>query len=102
MKVTPVSLHVSENIGDVIGEIIEGEKTDVVLTLAHSAGAGMHHSFMIALAEALAHHHIATLRFNFPFMERKKKTRCSGCGSSLHRVGYSNGSIYISGQTTLC
>lgn len=72
MKVTPVKLHVSESIGDVSGEIIEGEKTEVVLTLAHGAGAGMHHSFMIALAEALAHHNITTLRFNFPFMEKTK------------------------------
>ena len=72
MKVTPVKLHVSESIGDVSGEIIEGEKTEVVLTLAHGAGAGMNHSFMIALAEALAHHHITTLRLNFPFMEKKK------------------------------
>ncbi len=72
MKVTPVKLHVSESIGDVSGEIIEGEKTEVVLTLAHGAGAGMNHSFMIALAEALAHHNITTLRFNFPFMEKKK------------------------------
>ncbi len=72
MKVTPVKLHVSESIGDVSGEIIEREKTEVVLTLAHGAGAGMDHSFMIALAEALAHHHITTLRFNFPFMEKKK------------------------------
>ncbi len=72
MKVTAIHLHVSESIGDVSGEIIEGEKTDVVLTLAHGAGAGMHHSFMVSLAEALAHHHITTLRFNFPFMEKKK------------------------------
>ncbi|MCE2994327.1 MAG: alpha/beta family hydrolase [Cyclobacteriaceae bacterium] len=72
MKVTPVNLHVSDSIGNVSGEIIEGEKTEVVLTLAHGAGAGMNHSFMIALAEALAHHHITTLRFNFPFMEKKR------------------------------
>jgi len=72
MKVTPINLHVSESIGEVSGEIIEGEKTEVVLTLAHGAGAGMNHSFMIGLAEALAQHHISTLRFNFPFMEKKK------------------------------
>ncbi|MBI3220403.1 MAG: dienelactone hydrolase family protein [Bacteroidetes bacterium] len=72
MKVTPINLHVSDSIGDVSGEIMEGEKTNAVLTLAHGAGAGMNHSFMIALADALALHHITTLRFNFPFMEKKK------------------------------
>ena len=42
------------------------------MTLAHGAGTGMHHSFMIALANTLAENGIATLRFNFPFMENKK------------------------------
>lgn len=40
---------------------------------AHGAGAGMAHPFMTALAEALARHGIATLRFQFPSMERGLK-----------------------------
>jgi predicted alpha/beta-hydrolase family hydrolase len=40
---------------------------------AHGAGAGMHHSFMAALASALAARGIASLRFNFPFMEQGSK-----------------------------
>ena len=36
---------------------------------AHGAGAGMTHSFMEEVAIALAARGIATLRFNFPFME---------------------------------
>ncbi|TFY97460.1 alpha/beta family hydrolase [Ramlibacter rhizophilus] len=39
------------------------------LVLAHGAGAGMQHPFMEALATALAAQGIATLRFQFPFME---------------------------------
>ena len=42
------------------------------MTLAHGAGAGMHHSFMVTLAQSLAEENIATLRFNFPFTENKK------------------------------
>jgi predicted alpha/beta-hydrolase family hydrolase len=42
------------------------------MTLAHGAGAGMNHSFMVKLAGSLAEARIATLRFNFPFTENKK------------------------------
>jgi len=42
------------------------------MTLAHGAGAGMNHSFMVSLAKSLAEEDIATLRFNFPFTEQKK------------------------------
>jgi uncharacterized protein len=38
--------------------------------LAHGAGAGMAHPFMQAVAEGLAHRAIATLRYEFPYMER--------------------------------
>ncbi|MEO5670370.1 MAG: alpha/beta family hydrolase [Ramlibacter sp.] len=40
---------------------------------AHGAGAGMNHSFMAATAKGLAERGIATLRFQFPYMERKSK-----------------------------
>ncbi|MGJ5175481.1 alpha/beta family hydrolase [Bradyrhizobium oligotrophicum] len=37
---------------------------------AHGAGAGMTHAFMIQAAESLAARGIATLRFQFPYMEK--------------------------------
>jgi predicted alpha/beta-hydrolase family hydrolase len=40
------------------------------LVLAHGAGAGMNHPFMADLAEALAGRGVATLRYQFPFMEQ--------------------------------
>jgi uncharacterized protein len=40
------------------------------LVLAHGAGAGMSHPFMIAAAAGLYHRGIATLRYQFPYMER--------------------------------
>ncbi len=43
------------------------------LVLAHGAGAGMGHPAMTALAGGLAERGIATLRYNFPFMERGSK-----------------------------
>jgi predicted alpha/beta-hydrolase family hydrolase len=41
--------------------------------LAHGAGAGMTHPFMTAVAVELARRGIATLRYQFPYMERRSK-----------------------------
>jgi predicted alpha/beta-hydrolase family hydrolase len=38
--------------------------------LAHGAGAGMEHPFMTAMAVGLAERGVATLRYQFPYMER--------------------------------
>jgi len=38
--------------------------------LAHGAGAGMAHPFMAAVANGLAERRIATLRYQFPYMEQ--------------------------------
>jgi predicted alpha/beta-hydrolase family hydrolase len=40
---------------------------------AHGAGAGMAHPFMEAVAAGLAARGIATLRYQFPYMERRAK-----------------------------
>jgi len=41
--------------------------------LAHGAGAGMAHSFMAAVADGLAERQVATLRYQFPYIERGSK-----------------------------
>ncbi|MGH7536180.1 MAG: alpha/beta hydrolase family protein, partial [Gemmatimonadales bacterium] len=41
--------------------------------LAHGAGAGMRHRFLEAMAAALAERGMATLRYNFPYMEAGAK-----------------------------
>ncbi|WP_354336724.1 alpha/beta hydrolase family protein [Variovorax paradoxus] len=46
---------------------------DACLVLAHGAGAGMAHPFMNAVAEGLAQRRIATLRYQFPYMEQGRK-----------------------------
>lgn len=43
------------------------------LVLAHGAGAGMTHPFMAAVADGLLARGIATLRFQFPFMEASSR-----------------------------
>lgn len=41
--------------------------------LAHGAGAGMKHPFMAAVAKGLADRNIATLRYQFPYMDKGSK-----------------------------
>jgi predicted alpha/beta-hydrolase family hydrolase len=41
--------------------------------VAHGAGAGMTHPFMTAIANGLAERGIATLRYQFPYMEQGSK-----------------------------
>ena len=72
MKTRSLSLSVSPEIGNVSAELMMPGKPICMLTLAHGAGAGMHHDFMVMISKALAEREIATLRFNFPFMENKK------------------------------
>jgi len=67
-----LTIFVSPEKGNVSAEYVLPENCICIITLAHGAGAGMNHSFMVALANALAEKGIATLRFNFPFMEKKK------------------------------
>jgi len=44
------------------------------LVVAHGAGAGMDHPFMAGFARAIAEHGVATLRFNFPYIERGRRS----------------------------
>ena len=46
---------------------------NVCYVLAHGAGAGMSHPFMAAGADGLAERDIATLRYQFPYMEDGSK-----------------------------
>jgi uncharacterized protein len=72
MNTRSISLQVSDTIGTVSAEYTLPEKSNSIMTLAHGAGAGMDHAFMVSLASGLAAAGIATLRFNFPFTEHKK------------------------------
>ncbi len=44
-----------------------------LLVLAHGAGAGMNHPFMENLARALVAVNVATLRYQFPYMEERRR-----------------------------
>src|SRR5271165_2483687 len=52
------------------GLLLVPAEATCMYVLAHGAGAGMRHPFMTAVAEGLASRGIATLRYQFPYMER--------------------------------
>lgn len=54
-------------------ELADTERCDALMVFAHGAGAGMQHAFMTRMAGALLDAGIATLRFQFPYMERGRK-----------------------------
>jgi len=72
MKTKSLSLKISPAIGTVSAECFIPPKSKCIMILAHGAGAGMHHPFMITLSRSLSEAGISTMRFNFPFMENKK------------------------------
>ena len=49
------------------------EASKACLVLAHGAGAGMTHKFMSAAADELAARGVATLRYQFPYMEQASR-----------------------------
>ena len=59
--------------GEVSAILLRPLHAGCLLVLAHGAGAGMRHSFMEEMAEELAGAGVATLRFNFPYMEQRRK-----------------------------
>ena len=55
---------------EVSGLLIAPASARAGYVLAHGAGVGMRHSFMTAVAKLLAERNLATLRYQFPYMER--------------------------------
>lgn len=72
MTPDPVAIDLGEDRA-VSGLWMKPEDAAAVLVLAHGAGAGMTHKSMTAIAEGLAQRRVATLRYNFPYMERGSK-----------------------------
>jgi predicted alpha/beta-hydrolase family hydrolase len=61
-----------EGAGDVSAVLDRPKDFQFLLVLAHGAGAGMHHPFLQRLCEELNGAEIATLRYQFPYMERRR------------------------------
>lgn len=62
-----------EGAGEVSALLLRPADAEALLVLAHGAGAGMRHAFMEDVAAALAAHRVATLRYQFPYMEEGRR-----------------------------
>ena len=72
MTPNPITIQL-EGGADVSGLWLAPPKPKAAYVFAHGAGAGMAHKSMAAIAEGLAERGIATLRYNFLYMERGSK-----------------------------
>lgn len=65
-----LELEVGGEAGRVSALLLRPASARTLLVLGHGAGAGMTHPFMAGIAEALADRGVATLRYQFPYLER--------------------------------
>ena len=109
----PIAVSVDGH-GTVSALLLAPPDASACYVFAHGAGAGMAHSFMASLAEALAERRIATLRFNFPAMERGSRrpdappvahaaVRAMGEHIARRRIGWreqqrGNGALSVDGH----
>jgi len=71
---TPKSVTIAvDETHRVSGLLLAPKAARACYVLAHGAGAGMAHPFMTAIAEGLSERGIATLRYQFPYMEQGGK-----------------------------
>jgi len=61
-------LAIAHGSGSLPGLLIRPPSARWLYVLAHGAGAGMRHAFLVDIAEALAEREIATLRWELPYM----------------------------------
>jgi predicted alpha/beta-hydrolase family hydrolase len=72
MKTVELKIEVGKS-GTVSALLIRPESAHACYVFAHGAGAGMRHASMEAIASGLAERGIATLRYQFPYMEKGSK-----------------------------
>jgi predicted alpha/beta-hydrolase family hydrolase len=68
-----LAIAVGDGAGQVSGLLARPDDAQALYVLAHGAGAGMRHPFLERMAERLGDHAIATLRYQFPYMERRAR-----------------------------
>jgi predicted alpha/beta-hydrolase family hydrolase len=68
------SLRVDTVKGPVSGRYARPRSPLATIVVAHGAGAGMDHPFMVGFARACLEEGLATMRFNFPYLESGRRS----------------------------
>lgn len=69
----PKTVKIAVGSGQVSGLLLTPQSPRAGYVFAHGAGAGMAHAFMEAVAQELAERGVATLRYQFPYLEQGGK-----------------------------
>jgi hypothetical protein len=72
MATKRLTIDISDKLS-VAGILAEPERARACYVAAHGAGAGMEHPFMAAVSQGLYERGVATVRYQFPYMERGSK-----------------------------
>ena len=70
---TELSFAASERLGSVSALLERRDDARCLLVLGHGAGAGMRHVFMERICDLLGERGVATLRYQFPYMEAGRR-----------------------------
>ena len=69
-----MELFLNDDLGKISWELDESTSPKGVIIIGHGAGAGMHHPFMVELANLFSINGLHSIRFNFPYMESGRKS----------------------------
>jgi uncharacterized protein len=72
MEISPCRIEIGSGV-TVSSLLLRPPEAEWLLVLGHGAGAGMRHPFMEALSRELASVGIATFRYQFPYMEDRRR-----------------------------
>ena len=68
-----LKVQVGERVGEVSALLLRPPDARLLYVVAHGAGAGMRHPFLESIAARLAERGVATLRYQFPYVERRAR-----------------------------
>lgn len=72
-EATDLSLEISDDLGQISALLLRPADAWLLYVLAHGAGAGMRHPFLESVSASLAARGVATLRYQFPYLEAGRR-----------------------------